>query len=633
MKKKRLGEVLRERGQISPEDLNKVIEAQAAQNPGQHGYLMRLGELLLQRKLVSRQDLAAALTEVTRVPYTDCSKLRKIDDAVLSLIPQALAKRCCALPIETEGTTKLVMVIAEPQNLQVIDELRFSVGMEVVSRFGFRDEIEQAIEKFYGGKATAGENAPEKEGASATATANAPLEFVSASSLRRNIDAAHEIQADLLQQATPAVRLVASIITTAARKSASDIHIEPQGSDTVVRFRVDGMLRDYQRIPRSMQSSVASRIKILCDMDIAERKGPQEGRFLVKIAGRSLDLRVSTLPTQYGEKIVMHLLEADLVLQEANSLGFSAPIAEKFRQMLSLPQGLILVTGPSGTGKSTTVYFALNQLRKPSINIITVEAPVKFVIPGINQVQANGKNGLTFASAVKSALRQDPNVILIDEIRDKETAEAAVKAAQTGHLVLSTLHTNDSVSAVARMLDLGVPTADVAASLTGVVAQRLVRRLCACHKLVPATPEFVSRLKGAGIDDPPVMESAPVGCEICDLTGYKGRIGVYELLEVNDTMRAAIRAGSRSEILRMLAHHDGMKRMQEYALDRVREGLTTVEEVLRVVPFESIDTTHCHSCSSEVSPAFLYCPFCGTQLHEPSAPKTGKRALAGQVVR
>jgi type IV pilus assembly protein PilB len=520
-------------------------------------------------------------------------------------------------------------VIAEPQNLQVIDELRFSVGMEVIPHFGFRDEIESAIEKFYGGKTGAGDKAAERDNASLV-SGNAPLEFVSASSLRRNVDAAHEIQTDLLQQATPAVRLVASIITTAAKKSASDIHIEPQASDTVVRFRIDGMLRDYQRIPRSMQGSVVSRIKILCDMDIADRRGPQNGRFLVKIAGRSLDLRVSTLPTQYGEKIVMHLLEADLVLQEANSLGFCVPVAEKFRQMLGQPQGLILVTGPTGSGKSTTVYFALNQLRKPSINIVTVEDPVKFVIPGVNQVQVKGKAGLTFASAVRSALKQDPNVILIDEIRDKETAEAAVTAAQTGRLVLSTLHTNDSISAVARLLDLGVPAADIAASLTGVVAQRLVRRLCACHKLAPANAEFVSRLKGAGIDDPPVMESAPAGCEICDLTGYKGRIGVYELLEVNDTMRAAIRAGSRSEILRMLAQHDGMKRMQEYALDRVSEGLTTVEEVLRVVPFESVDTTHCHSCSSEVSPAFLYCPFCGTQLHEPSTPKTGKRSLAGQ---
>ena len=297
MKKKRLGEVLRERGQISSDDLTRVIESQEqGQDRDNQGSLMHLGELLLKRKLVSKNDLTSALTEVTRVPYTDCAKLRKVDSAVLSLIPQALAKRCCALPIEMEGDTKLALVIAEPQNLQVIDELRFSLGMELVAHFGFREEILAAIEKFYGG-AESEENA-EAGADNSSAASDSGVEFVSGSSLRRSVNsthnATHEIQSDLLQKCTPAVRLVASLITTAAKKGATDIHIEPQTADSVVRFRIDGMLRDYQRIPRSMQSSVISRIKILSDMDIAERRGPQDGRFLVKIAGRSLDLRVST---------------------------------------------------------------------------------------------------------------------------------------------------------------------------------------------------------------------------------------------------------------------------------------------------------------------------------------------------
>ena len=632
MKKKRLGEVLRERGHISSDDLTRVIESQhAAQNPGQTGSLVHLGELLLKRKLVSKQDLAAALTEVTRVPYTDCTRLRKIDSATLSLIPHALARRCSALPIEIQGDTKLAIVLAEPQNLQIVDELRFSLGMELVPSFGFRDEISAAIEKFYGGE----EKSEAGDTESSASDADSGMEFISASSLRRNIDATHEIQSDLLQKCTPAVRLVASIITTAAKKGASDIHIEPQTSDTVVRFRIDGMLRDYQRIPRSMQSSVLSRIKILSDMDIAERRGPQDGRFLVKISGRSLDLRVSTLPTQYGEKIVMHLLEADMLLREPASLGFPAHIAESFQQMLGLPQGLVLVTGPTGSGKSTTLYYALNSLHKPSINVITVEDPVKFNVPGVNQVQVNTKAGLTFAGSVRSALKQDPNVIMIDEIRDKETAEIAVKAAQTGRLVLSTLHTNDSISAVTRMLDLGVPAAELAASLTGVVAQRLVRRLCACHKTVRANPEFISKLKGAGITDPPAMESAPVGCEICDLTGYKGRIGIYELFTPSENIRSAIRSGARIEQIRSLARQSGMKLMQEYALERVREGLTTLEEVMRVIPFDTARFAYCVSCGSEVSPAFLYCPFCGAQLHEsPSGKSNGKSrksSLTGHV--
>jgi len=622
MKKKRLGEVLRERGQISSDDLTRVIESQQQDEArGDQGSLMHLGELLLKRKLVSKSDLTSALTEVTRVPYTDCGKLRKVDSATLSLIPQALARRCCALPIEIEGGTKLALVIAEPQNLQVIDELRFSVGMELIPHFGFREEILAAIEKFYSGAESVETGETET-----SAAGDSGMEFISASSLRRNINATHEIQSDLLQKCTPAVRLVASLITTAAKKGATDIHIEPQTSDSVVRFRIDGMLRDYQRIPRSMQSSVVSRIKILSDMDIAERRGPQDGRFLVKISGRSLDLRVSTLPTQYGEKIVMHLLEADLLLREPASLGFPAPIAESFQQMLGLPQGLVLVTGPSGSGKSTTLYYALNSLHKPSINIITVEDPVKFNVPGVNQVQVNTRAGLTFAASVRSALKQDPNVIMIDEIRDKETAEMAVKAAQSGRLVLSTLHTNDSISAVTRLLDLGVSSSELATSLTGVVAQRLVRRLCACHKTVRGNPEFISKLKGAGISDPPAMESAPVGCEICDLTGYKGRVGIYELFTPSENVRSAIRSGARVEQIRSIARQSGMKLMQEYALERVREGLTTLEEVMRVIPFETARFAYCRSCGSEVSPAFLYCPFCGEQLHE--APGNGKKSDA-----
>jgi type IV pilus assembly protein PilB len=618
MKKKRLGEVLHERGHISSADLAKAIE-------DQQGKLIHLGELMLERGLVSKHDLAAAIAEVTRVPYADCGKLH-IDPDLLKLVPHALAKRCFALPIQTHGTTKLVMAIAEPQNLQIIDELRFSIGMDIVPRLGFRDEIEAAIEKWYG----AAEQADAAVAEAIAPTSDDPgMEFISSSSMQRNIEAMQEMQAELLQKCTPAVRLVASTITAAANKGASDIHIEPQAADTVVRFRVDGMLRDYQRIPRTIQNSVVSRIKILSDMDIAERRAPQDGRFLVKISGRRIDLRVSTLPTQYGEKVVMRLLEADAPLQDYASLGFPPYIADGLKRMLSLPQGMILVTGPTGSGKSTTLYSSLNLVRKPSINIITVEDPVEYAVPGLNQVQVNTKAGLTFASCLRSILRQDPNVIMIGEIRDRETAEIALKAAQTGHLVLSTLHTNDSISAVTRLLDLGVPGFQIATSLTGIIAQRLIRPLCSCSRIVPANPEFVSRLKGAGVSDPPEMESAPVGCEVCDLTGYKGRVGIYELLTLNDPIRSAIRAGGRNDEIRALARQNGMRLMQEYALERVRDGLTTVEEVLRVIPFEPVAAACCHSCNAEVSPAFLFCPFCGAQLTESPHPKPRKRSFAG----
>jgi type IV pilus assembly protein PilB len=618
MRKKRLGEVLRERGQISHADLNKAIE-------DQQGKLIHLGELMLERGIVSKLDLAAALTEVTHVPYVNCESV-EVDPEVLKLIPRAVAKRCCVMPIHCHGT-KLVTAMAEPQNLHIIDELRFMSGTEIIPRLAFRAEIETAIEKWY-------EAAEDAEATVADALAPADqdpgMEFVSSSSLQRNIEAMQEMQAELLHKSTPAVRLVASTISAAAQKQASDIHIEPQATDTVIRLRVDGMLRDFQRVPRSIQNSVVSRIKILSDMDIAERRAPQDGRFMVRISGKKIDLRVSTLPTQYGEKIVMRLLESDAPMQNFSTLGLAPEIAAALTRMLQLPQGMILVTGPTGSGKSTTLYSSLNMVRKPSINIITVEDPVEYAVPGLNQVQVNTKAGLTFASCLRSMLRQDPNVIMVGEIRDRETAEIAIKAAQTGHLVLSTLHTNDSISAVTRLLDLGVPGFQIATSVTGIIAQRLVRRLCSCRDEVPAGPEWTSRLVQNGVQDPPRRQCIPTGCDVCDMTGYKGRVGIYEILVMNDPIRAAVRSGGRNDEIRSLAQTNGMKLMQEYAIDRVRQGLTTLDEVQRVVPFEPIRTTYCSTCQYELSPAFLFCPYCGGKTNSGEGANSRQHSLVEQ---
>ena len=604
MKKKRLGEVLRERGHISPAELTKAIEEQ-------QGRVIHLGELILQQGAVAKKDLGAALSEVTRVPYVDCANAEP-DPEILKLLPHAMAKQCSVLPLHCEAK-KLIVAMAEPQNLAILDELRFTTGMDVVPRLAFRSEIQAAVKKCYG----AAEQA-EATVAEAIAPANSDLgmEFISSTAQQRNIEAMQEMQAELMRKSTPAVRLVASTIKAAADKMASDIHIEPQSTDTIVRLRVDGMLRDLQRIPRALQNSLVSRIKILADMDIAERRAPQDGRFLVKIAGRKVDLRVSTLPTQYGEKVVMRLLEADAPSQGFSALGIPDAICGSLRRMLEQPQGMLLVTGPTGSGKSTTLYSALNLLRKPTVNIITVEDPVEYAIPGLNQVQVNNKVGLTFASCLRSILRQDPNVIMVGEIRDRETAEIAIKAAQTGHLVLSTLHTNDSVAAVTRLLDLGVPGFQIATSVSGIVAQRLVRRLCSCHDEIPATAEYVSRLRQAGIKDAPKIQPVPIGCDDCDLTGYKGRIGIYEMLVLDDQMRSAVRSGSRNDEVRAIARQNGMKLMFEYALDRVREGLTTLDEVQRVVPIESTKVTACETCRRELSPAFLFCPYCGSRAGE-----------------
>jgi type IV pilus assembly protein PilB len=600
MKKKRLGEVLRDRGQVSAVDLNKAIQDQS-------GKLVHLGELMLERGVVSKKDLVSALAEVSQIPYMDCANV-DVETRARMLIPREMAMRCSVLPINIQGK-KIVVTMAEPQNLRVIDELRFKTGMEIIPMLGFRNEINAAIEKHYGPS----EAPPIVVSVDTTSKDDGAIEFISSSTQQRNIEAMREVQAELQQKSktTPAVQVVASIIRAAIGKGASDIHIEPQSAETVIRFRVDGMLRDHQTIPRGLQNSVASRIKILSDMDIAERRTPQDGRFLVKIAGRRIDLRVSTLPTQYGEKVVMRLLESDAPLHDLIALGFPPAIDKSLRRMLRLPQGMILVTGPTGSGKSTTLYSSLNIVRRPSINIITVEDPVEYAVAGLNQVQVNTKAGLTFASCLRSILRQDPNVIMVGEIRDKETAEIAVKAAQTGHLVLSTLHTNDSISAVTRLLDLDVPGFQLASSLTGIIAQRLIRRLCPCHKRSASTPEFITQLLELGVLDRPELQSIPNGCEDCDLTGYKGRIGIYELLSFDDAIRSAVRAGGRNDEIRLLARENGMKLMQEQALESVLEGITTLDEVQRVVPLEEASRATCTACHLEVSARSAFCPHCG----------------------
>jgi type IV pilus assembly protein PilB len=599
MKRKRLGEVLCERGHLSPADLQKALQ-------DQQGKFVHLGELLMMRGLVSKHDLTAALSEVSAVPYLDCTKL-EVKLPVLKLIPGELATKCVALPVAVDGTT-LTVVMTEPQNVQLIDELRFKTGLKILPRFGFRGEVKAAIEKLYSGwEASAGKVQ--------VADDTTGMEFISVSTQQRNVEAMREMQAELQQKekTTPAVQLVASIIKTAAAKGASDIHIEPHQDETAVRFRIDGILRDFQKIPRALQNTVASRVKIVSDMDISERRAPQDGRFLVRINGRRIDLRVSTLPTQYGEKVVMRLLEGDSPTKDLATLGFPPEIGSELSRILQLPQGMILVTGPTGSGKSTTLYSALNAIRRPSINITTVEDPVEYVVAGLNQVQVNVKAGLTFSSCLRSVLRQDPDVVMLGEIRDKETAEIAIKAAQTGHLVLSTLHTNDSISAVTRLLDLGIPGFQIASAVTAVLAQRLVRRLCACRISTVPTQEYVDTLLLAGRLEPPKVENRPNGCDVCDSTGYKGRIGIYEMLALNDAIRAAARSGNASDQIRALARQNGMKFMQEYALAHVSEGLTTLSEVQRVVPFENVSTIFCSNCRRELAPAFVFCPYCATK--------------------
>jgi type IV pilus assembly protein PilB len=617
MKRKKLGEVLRERKRINAEDLQSAIEEQEKKS-------MLLGELLLERNLVSKDDLVVALEEVTRFRYVD-GRFATVETAVLDLIPKAMALKNCALPLVREGN-RIVVVMAEPQNLHSLDELRFISGMEITPRLGFRSELGEAIEKCYADTAK-----KEKE-----AVAKLPfieqvdtsdMQFFTASSSERNKAAMAEFEAEMRNEKTPAVLLVSAILSAAATKKASDIHIEPQAIGTVVRIRVDGVLRELTHVPGEMQNSLTSRVKILADMDIAERRVPQDGRFLVEIAGRHIDLRVSTLPTHYGEKVVMRLLDSSSTKVGFGQLGFSEDNGKAMQAVLSMPQGMLLVTGPTGSGKSTTLYAALNAVRSPGINIITVEDPVEYKIDEVNQVQVNVKAGLTFANCLRSILRQDPNVIMVGEIRDAETAEIALQSAQTGHLVLSTLHTNDSVAAISRLLDLGIPAFLVASSVTQIVAQRLVRRLCTCKEEAKMNPEFATRLLAAGIVDFEDKMFLPMGCNTCDNSGYKGRVGIYEVLTFDEQIRAAVRAGTRDEEIRNLARSGGMRLMQEDAMEKVKQGITTLDEAMRVVPFEHESSMRCRNCGKGLAPTFLFCPYCGAGTRQVGTGKRGATAM------
>ncbi len=601
-RKKRLGEVLRAGGKISNEDLSRAIDEQ-------QGKLVHLGELLFKRGLMDKQDLARAIAEVTRIEYVDSSSDPPERD-IIDLLPLALAGKCCALPWRREGM-KLVVVMAQPQDLNQIQQLRFATGLEISPRFGFREEIVAAIGRAYGvpdvpSAAPESVSPPKAEG-----SASQQIEFVSTSTRMNNREAIEAVQAELTQRRTPAVRLVTEIILAAVEREASDIHIEPQALQLTVRIRVDGVLRDLRSIPRALQNSLISRIKILSDMDIADRRAPQDGRFLVKLAARQLDMRVSSLPTQYGEKIVMRLLESDAPMRTLQELGLESNTEQRFMKLLNMPQGTILVTGPTGSGKSTTLYAALNVLRNSAVNIVTVEDPVEYVLPGVNQVHVNSKAGLTFASCLRSILRQDPNIIMVGEIRDRETAEICMKAAQTGHLVLTTLHTNDSISAIVRLLDLDVPAYLIASSVSGILAQRLARRLCTCHKRVPADDAYIAQMRLAGADRVPEWRNITVGCADCDRTGFKGRVGIYELLVFDEGVRNIIRTNARSNEILDWVRNQGMRLMQEDGLDRVLEGVTTLEEIQRIISFETLGPSECPTCKRALTSEFRFCPSCG----------------------
>lgn len=557
--RKRLGELLVEANLITKEQLEKALAQQ--RRTGE-----RLGKVLVREGFVKEQDIINVLEfqlgiSQVSLPPGSCNR------ELAKLLPETLARRHQAVPVRLEGN-RLVVAMADPLNVMAIDDLRLATGCEIVPAIATEAEINRALDECYGGQ-PAVEEPPAGE-AEAGMAAQAEVYDLDRQAAPSGAEA-------------PAVRLVNSLLQQALRERASDIHIEPQAEEIRVRYRVDGALRPVTTIPKGYHASLVSRIKIMGAMDIAEKRLPQDGRVQIRVGGREVDLRVSTLPTIFGEKVVIRLLDKSAMFLSLDELGFLPATLERYRQLIRRSYGMILVTGPTGSGKTTTLYATLREINTPEKNIITIEDPVEYVLEGINQIRVNPKAGLTFASGLRSILRQDPDVIMVGEIRDRETAEIAIRSANTGHLVLSTMHTNDAAGAVTRLIDMGVEPFLVASSVTGVVAQRLVRTLCRQCRRPYAVPERAEeRLILGEPPDTPLTLYRPVGCPACGGTGYFGRMAIQEVMPVTSSLRRLILAKASGEEIARQAVAEGMVPLWQDGLAKVRQGLTTLEEVRRV---------------------------------------------------
>ncbi len=559
--KKRTGEILVEMGLITPQQLADALEEQKSTH-------RRIGEILVARGFVKSPELAEALGRRLGVRFIDLHDTR-VDPGATNLITERDARRYAALPVTFLDDHTLLVAMVDPANIFAIDDLRILTGYDIEPAIATEEDVFEAIAKLSKLEDKVGANIEEESPSDHRATAE-------------------EVR-DILEQVdeAPVVKLVNGIIAQAVEDGASDIHFEPQAKEMGVRFRHDGVLHEVMAIPRRMQAGVLSRVKIMADLDIAEHRIPQDGRIGLMVGGKPIDMRVASLPTVHGEKIVIRLLDRSNVMIKLEELGFSPKALARFRKSFSKPYGAILVTGPTGSGKSTTLYATLNILNSPEKNIITVEDPVEYRLHGINQVQANVKTGLTFAAGLRSILRCDPDIIMIGEIRDKETAQIAIESALTGHLVLSTLHTNDAPGALSRLTEMGIEPFLTASAVDCVLAQRLTRKLCEhCKEPYKPTQEMLRR------NDFPmeVVENwenvtlyRAVGCRRCNNTGYRGRMGIYEVMLVTEAIeRLTVERKSADEIGRV-AQAEGMKTLRDDGIDKVLLGLTSIEEIARVI--------------------------------------------------
>ena len=593
----KLGEILVRENLISPQHLREALDYQR-----EHGG--RLGFNLVKLGLISDDMITAVLSRQYGIPSVNLD-LFNIDPSVLSLIPQEVAQKHSVLPLSRVGAT-LTLAMVDPTNVFAMDDVKFMTGLNVEPVVVAEGSVQAAIAKYYGSSREielasmpseeAAYHAAGKDSNGSGAITHADL--VSLDSIDFETGQTEDVEVledneeiDLstlskMSEDAPVVRLVNVLLVDSLRRGASDIHVEPYEKELRIRFRIDGVLYDVMHPPLKLRDALISRIKIMSKLDISEKRLPQDGRIKIKVKvdsrSRELDFRVSTLPTLFGEKVVLRLLDKQNLMLDMTKLGFEPESLVKFKRNISKPYGMVLVTGPTGSGKTNTLYSALQSLNTVETNIMTAEDPVEFNLPGINQVQMKEQIGLNFAAALRSFLRQDPNIVLVGEVRDFETAEIAIKAALTGHLVLSTLHTNDAPSTISRLMNMGIEPFLVATSVNLIQAQRLIRRICKdCKQEHQTPPEALIEVGFSAEEAKSIKTYKGKGCATCNETGYKGRIGLYEVMEITDEIRELILIGASALELRKKAIEDGMITLRESGLHKIRSGVTTPEEVVR----------------------------------------------------
>jgi type IV pilus assembly protein PilB len=568
--KKELAELLVDDKLITEKQLLKAMEMQKKTNDTLQKTLVSMG-------FVTEKDITEVLGKQMGVNFIDLDNY-DLDPELARSIPEHLAQRYKVIPV-AEKDNRLTLAMVDPLNVIAIDDIRLITGFDIEPVIATEDSILKSINRQFGVTDLAEVQETVKD---ISSTDFGPLEVEEASEEEIALDKLKE-----LVDEAPIVRVVNLIISQAINDKASDIHIEPEAKSVRVRYRVDGVLHDVMTPPKHIQAPMVSRIKIMANMDIAERRVPQDGKIHLRHDNREFDLRVSTVPTIHGEKVVMRILDKSSVMLGLHKLGFYPEVQASWEGVCEKPYGMLLVTGPTGSGKSTTLYSVLNKLNSGDRNIMTVEDPAEYTLPGVNQVQVNQKAGLTFAGALRAFLRQDPDIIMVGEIRDQETGRIAVEAALTGHLVLSTLHTNDSPGAITRLVEMGVEPFLCASSIIGVLAQRLARSICPnCKEAYTPPVESVKRFGLSAFTDSEISFYKGRGCDNCKMTGHKGRQGIFEVLVISDRIRGLILQRASTAEIRQAAMEEGMKTMQDDGLRKVLDGITSIEECLRVVYIE-----------------------------------------------